>query len=795
MSRKTTTTALESSLWLAMLQSSLREGVLIVFIIVAVFLLLAFATFHATDPGWTNTGSGQHVANLTGRVGAWFANVFLFILGYAAYLIPVLLVYGAALACFKRTVLSRWVILFKTIGFFLVLIAVSILLQLSMPNTQAHLPLTSGGIVGQALDHGLVKVFNVTGTLLILLVAFLIGLILFAGVSWFKFLEMVGRSTAWLAIKSFWLSVKALFAIKNNIQQRRIEKAEKAELAEQAEEIESQPRRKKEPAVIKPFRKTQLAEAEEVEAIKPKRPMAAVKNSEKEDIVIAEKAKRIAITSYGKNSAIKGLPSLDLLDLPEHNEESGYSKEDLKTMSLNVETCLGHFGIEVKVVAIQPGPVITRFELSLAAGVKVSKISSLAKDIARSLSVQSVRIVEVIAGKSVIGLEVPNEDRETVYLREVFESEAYQQAKSPLSLTLGKDIGGHPVVVDLAKMPHVLVAGTTGAGKSVSVNAMILSIIMKSRPDEVRFIMIDPKMLELSIYEGIPHLLTPVVTDMKEAANALRWCVAEMDRRYRLMANLGVRNLQGYNVKVKEAIDNKRPLLDPIIKAAPGEPAIYLEQLPSVVVVIDEFADMMIIVGKKVEELITRIAQKARAAGIHLLLATQRPSVDVITGVIKANIPTRIAFQVSSRIDSRTILDQQGAEQLLGQGDMLYLAPGTGVPVRVHGAFVSDSEVHRVVQDWKTRGQPHYIDTILEERNDDGSVAVDEDNVEESDELYDQAVALVMESQRPSISYVQRRLKIGYNRSARLLDAMERAGIVSAMDQGGNREILVSSNS
>ena len=803
MSRKKTTTVAvsasesESSLWLAMLQSSLREGVLIVFIVIAVFLLLAFATFHASDPGWTSTGSGQQVANLTGRVGAWFANVFLFVLGYAAYLIPILLVYGAALACFKRTVLSRWVILFKTIGFFLVLIAVSILLQLSMPTTHAHLPLSSGGIIGQTLDHSLEKVFNVTGTLLILLVAFLIGLILFAGVSWFKFFEIVGRSTAWVAVKSFWLSVKALFAIKTNIQQRRADKAGLAEQEESSVENGSsrEPvagRRGKEPAVIKPFRKAQLAEAEESEPVKPKKPLAAVKSLAKEDIVIAEKAKRIAITSYGKNSATKGLPELDLLDLPEHTEGEGYSKDDLKSMSLNVETCLGHFGIEVKVVAIQPGPVITRFELSLAAGVKVSKISSLAKDIARSLSVQSVRIVEVIAGKSVIGLEVPNEDRETVYLREVLESAAYQDAKSPLSLTLGKDIGGHPVVVDLAKMPHVLVAGTTGAGKSVSVNAMILSMILKATPDEVRFIMIDPKMLELSIYEGIPHLLAPVITDMKEAANGLRWCVAEMDRRYRLMASLGVRNLQGYNAKVKEAIDKKQPLIDPIIKPAPGEPPIYLEQLPSIVVIIDEFADMMIIVGKKVEELITRIAQKARAAGIHLLLATQRPSVDVITGVIKANIPTRVAFQVSSRIDSRTILDQQGAEQLLGQGDMLYLAPGTGLPVRVHGAFVSDSEVHRVVQDWKTRGEPHYIETILEERNDDGSVATDDVSAEDQDELYDQAVALVVEAQRPSISYVQRRLKIGFNRAARLLDAMEHAGVISPMDQNGNREMLVS---
>ena len=488
------------------------------------------------------------------------------------------------------------------------------------------------------------------------------------------------------------------------------------------------------------------------------------------------------------------LPALSLLDRP-NKTVNPISQEDLDKVSRLVELKLLDFNVDAKVVGVYPGPVVTRFELDLAPGVKVSKITGLSKDLARSLSAISVRVVEVIPGKSFIGLELPNQHREIVRLSEVIGDEVFEQSKSPLTMVLGKDIAGKSVVADLAKMPHLLVAGTTGSGKSVGVNVMICSLLYKSTPDDVRFLMIDPKMLELSVYEGIPHLLTEVVTDMKEAANGLRWCVGEMERRYKLMSALGVRNLKGYNVKVADAIAEGKPLRDPLWRPADDmrtEPPL-LEKLPSIVVVIDEFADMMMIVGKKVEELIARIAQKARAAGIHLILATQRPSVDVITGLIKANIPTRIAFQVSSKIDSRTILDQQGAESLLGQGDMLYLPPGSGVPNRVHGAFVDDHEVHAVVADWKKRGRPNYIPEILngettEENLLPGETLEDEDA--EADPLFDQAVAFVTESRKASVSGVQRRFRIGYNRAARLVETMEQIGIVSGPGHNGNREVL-----
>lgn len=488
------------------------------------------------------------------------------------------------------------------------------------------------------------------------------------------------------------------------------------------------------------------------------------------------------------------LPSLALLEKA-NRTTNPISPEDLDRVSRLVEVKLLDFGVEARVVGVFPGPVVTRFELDLAPGVKVSKITGLSKDLARSLSAISVRVVEVIPGKSFIGLELPNQVREIVRLSEVIEDEVFSGAKSHLTMALGKDIAGKAVCADLAKMPHLLVAGTTGSGKSVGVNVMICSLLFKSTPDDVRFLMIDPKMLELSVYEGIPHLLTEVVTDMKEAANGLRWCVGEMERRYKLMSSLGVRNLKGYNAKVEEAIADGKPLRDPLWRPTDdmrGEPPM-LEKLPSIVVVIDEFADMMMIVGKKVEELIARIAQKARAAGIHLILATQRPSVDVITGLIKANIPTRMAFQVSSKIDSRTILDQQGAESLLGQGDMLYLPPGSGVPTRVHGAFVDDHEVHAIVADWKTRGKPNYIPDILSgEPSEDTLLPGEtmEDDDAEADPLFDQAVAFVTESRKASVSGVQRRFRIGYNRAARLVETMEQCGIVSGPGHNGNREVL-----
>jgi S-DNA-T family DNA segregation ATPase FtsK/SpoIIIE len=487
-----------------------------------------------------------------------------------------------------------------------------------------------------------------------------------------------------------------------------------------------------------------------------------------------------------------------------------YSPEALDALSRLVEMKLKDFGIEAEVVAVQPGPVVTRFELRPAPGVKASQITSLAKDLARALSVLSVRVVEVIPGKSVMGLEIANEKRETVTLGEILRSKAYDEMQSPLALALGKDIGGQPSVADLARMPHLLIAGTTGSGKSVGINAMILSLLYKATAENVRLIMIDPKMLELSVYEGIPHLLAPVVTDMKQAANALRWCVAEMERRYQLMAALGVRNISGFNKKVKEANDAGKPILDPVmIQMASNDPTLdqskipNLIPLPYIVVVIDELADLMMIVGKKVEELIARLAQKARASGIHLVLATQRPSVDVITGLIKANIPCRIAFQVSAKVDSRTILDQMGAETLLGHGDMLYLPSGTSMPTRVHGAFVSDAEVHRVVMALKTNSPPDYLEEVLEgpktpipglkhEEGEGGDLNGGPDSIEQ-DALYDEAVKIVTTERKPSISYVQRRLKIGYNRAARLLEGMEAAGIVGQLQANGSREVLVPS--
>ena len=495
------------------------------------------------------------------------------------------------------------------------------------------------------------------------------------------------------------------------------------------------------------------------------------------------------------NANMPPLPTLDLLDRPD-KQKNPISKDELEAVSRLVEVKLLDFGIQATVVGVYPGPVVTRFELDLAPGIKVAKITGLAKDLARALSAVSVRVVEVIPGKTYIGLELPNKHREIVRLSEVIDADKFRQSTSPLAMVLGKDISGQPVVVDLGKMPHLLVAGTTGSGKSVGVNVMIISLLYKSGPDDVRLIMIDPKMLELSVYEGIPHLLCEVVTDMKEASNALRWCVGEMERRYKLMSALGVRNLNGYNQKVLAAKELGMPIKDPLFKDTDGmanEPE-DLDKLPNIVVVIDEFADMMMIVGKKVEELIARIAQKARAAGIHLVLATQRPSVDVITGLIKANIPTRMAFQVSSKIDSRTILDQQGAENLLGMGDMLYLPPGTSVPVRVHGAFIDDHEVHAVVDDWKKRGKPNYIDEILSgDATEDillpGEAPEGEDN--EQDPLYDEAVSFVIEGGRVSISSVQRKLRVGYNRAARLVEQMEASGIVSAPGHNGARELLV----
>ncbi|MCC5885977.1 MAG: DNA translocase FtsK 4TM domain-containing protein [Gammaproteobacteria bacterium] len=746
----------------------LREAGLILALAVAGWLLLALVTFAPEDPGFSHTGSREGVANLAGATGAWVADVLYTLVGWFAFLLPVAFALLALRMFWTRRMparVDRLTLGLRLSGFILTLASGCVLVDLHVVAGTEAMPSGSGGILGWWLAEGTHATFGVTGGTLLTLAVFLLGITLFTGLSWFALSEALGRAAV-AGVTGLHGRVQAVLA------QRREKAAARAEQLRRRQRVEVEVERKQ--------------SRPKVEIAKPTAKIEPAPRVEK------EKQRKLFDTP------IQGeVPPFDLLDATESHERRTVSDAALEAVSRMLELKLKDFGVEVEVVAVQPGPVITRYEIQPAAGVKVSRISGLAKDLARSLAVISVRVVEVIPGKSTVGIEIPNEDREIVRLREVLVSKEYDSASSHLTLVLGKDISGNPVVVDLARMPHLLVAGTTGSGKSVGVNAMLLSLLFKSSPEDVRLILVDPKMLELSVYEGIPHLLTPVVTDMKQAASALRWCVAEMERRYRLLASMGVRNLAGYNRKVKDAEKAGAPLKDPLWKPPtlfegeqPPE-APNLETLPQIVVVIDEFADMIMIVGKKVEELIARIAQKARAAGIHLVLATQRPSVDVITGLIKANIPTRISFQVSSKIDSRTILDQGGAEQLLGHGDMLYLPPGTAVPIRVHGAFVADDEVHRVVSDWCRRGEPDYLPEVLEgpvegEAGGNGGSG----DTEQDDPLYDEAVAFVLESRRASISAVQRKLRIGYNRAARMIEAMEAAGVVSSMDTNGSREVL-----
>ena len=735
---------------------------------VALVLLTALATYSPGDPGFSFTGSGT-VQNRIGPFGAWLADVLFFLFGRPAFLFPLML--GSAAVALHRVSggdepRSRANSAVRACGFLLVLVTSCALATLHW--APCSLPQSAGGVIGSLVGGGLGASLGFLGATLALLAAFMAGVSLAFGVSWFTIMDRVGAA-AWGAIG--WIRARSLAA------------------RDAAEGRERKQARKE--TVETDQKKAALRTKPRIE-----QPAPRVEKSER-----VEKERQVPLFETVKSGE---LPPLKLLDDPPQHAES-YSPEALEAMSRLVELKLKDFGVEVEVVAVQPGPVVTRFELRPAPGVKVSQISSLAKDLARALSAISVRVVEVIPGKSVMGLEIPNEKRELVTLGEIIKSKAYDELGSPLTLALGKDIGGQPIVADLARMPHLLIAGTTGSGKSVAINAMVLSLLYKATAEHVRLVMIDPKMLELSVYEGIPHLLAPVVTDMKQAANALRWSVAEMERRYQLMAALGVRNIAGFNKRVKEAIDAGKPIRDPVMLAkAANDPTIDQSQiqdlapLPYIVVIIDELADLMLIVGKKVEELITRLAQKARASGIHLVLATQRPSVDVITGLIKANIPCRIAFQVSAKVDSRTILDQSGAESLLGHGDMLYLPSGTALPNRVHGAFVSDQEVQRVVEALKKSAPPVYVDEVLsgpsspipglagEEGDGEGGGTTDA----EADPLYDEAVKIVTTERKPSISYVQRRLKIGYNRAARLLEAMESAGIVGPLQSNGAREVL-----
>ncbi len=746
---------------------TLREGALWVFGALALILWVALFTYDPGDPGFSQAGGSGEINNSVGRFGALIADFLFNFFGRPAYLFTVMVFYfGWMIFREQKTQqkLTRADFALRFGGFFATLVTSCALASLHF--SPIGFRETAGGIVGQVVGGGMESVMKLLGASVLLFFLWLASLSLFLGVSWLSIMDRVGR---W-CLAGWELGSARLGELRDRAEGRRQLAARQDVLDVEKKRVASRTPPRIEP-VVAPLVPSVRAEKErQVPLFEP--PLAGE------------------------------LPPLSLLDDPPP-QKKGYSEESLDAMSRLVELKLKDFGIEVAVISVSPGPIITRFELDPAPGVKVSQISNLAKDLARSLSVVSVRVVEVIPGKSFVGLEIPNENRELVTLGEILKSEAYDELASPLTLALGKDIGGNSVVADLSRMPHLLIAGTTGSGKSVAINAMVLSLLYKATPEHVRLIMVDPKMLELSVYEGIPHLLTPVVTDMKEAANALRWCVAEMDRRYRLMASLGVRNIGGYNRKVKDAIEAGKPLPDPTFEIPPfddDERPIErptLTPLPFIVVIIDELADMMMIVGKKVEELIARLAQKARASGIHMLLATQRPSVDVITGLIKANIPCRIAFQVSAKVDSRTILDQMGAETLLGHGDMLYLPAGTSLPVRVHGAFVADHEVHAVVRNLKKSGSPRYIDEILEAPSGQTpglaglEVLPGDASDAEQDPLYDQAVQIVVESRKASISGVQRRLKIGYNRAARMVESMEQAGLVGPLQTNGSREVLV----
>jgi len=745
----------------------LKETGFLLSILAAVYLVACLVTYDPNDPGYFNTTNSDQVQNVGRVLGAWIANFFLFLTGYIAYLLPVITVYGGWRLWNDDSMdVENGVIEVVAVitGLALFLLSSTGLSDMHLLPAAGSMPAGGGGAIGAVVASPLLELTGMLGSTLFLLSLMLVGITLFTGLSWFYVMDITGGITLifidWLVASM--ASMRDWFAGRRARARR--DEARKTD--------------------------TERQKGKQAPRIEPQINIPQQQSSKR---VVKEKQRPLF-----KNMPADSLPPLDMLDEP-HDQPPGYSEEALKALSKQVELKLADFGVTVDVVAVHPGPVITRFELEPAPGVKSSQITNLAKDLARGLSIISVRVVEVIPGKSTIGLEIPNANRHMVFLSEILRSQVYDNSTSPLTLALGKSISGRPIVADLAKMPHLLVAGTTGSGKSVALNAMILSLLYKTGPENVRLVMIDPKMLELSIYADIPHLLAPVVTDMKEAANALRWCVAEMERRYRLMSAAGVRNLAGFNKKIREAIEAGTPLKDPLFVAGemfPDEEAPDLEHLPYIVVIVDELADMMMILGKKIDELFARLAQKARASGIHLILATQRPSVDVITGLIKANIPTRIAFQVSSRVDSRTILDQMGAEQLLGHGDMLYMPPGTAIPERVHGAFVDDHEVHAVVNYLHSLGEPNYVGDILDESQmtTDGmtinSAGIPTEPSGDQDELYDQAVAWVTQSRKASISSVQRQLRVGYNRAARLVEEMEATGVVSAPEHNGQREVL-----
>ncbi len=741
----------------------LQESRWLALIVLAAFLGLALSGYNRADPGWSHAMQGASLHNPAGRSGAWLADLLLYLFGLSAWW-WIVLVIAVVWSGYRRLdglrTADRRPLYIALAGFLVLIVSSSALESLRFYSIAAELPLTPGGMLGLELGKATVHAFGYTGATLTLLAALALGWSVFTGMSWLTAAERMGALVE--------LAINAVRGLIDRWQDRRIGR-EVAREREAVVEVEKKRVETHEPIII-----------EAPEPVAPLPPKVEKR---------IERERQVPLFPEAVEGGL--LPPLHLLE-PAAEQTDLVSPETLEYTSRLIERKLADFGVQVQVLAAYPGPVITRYEIEPAVGVKGAQIVNLAKDMARALSMVSIRVVETVPGKSCMALELPNAKRQIVRLSEIISSSAYHSMSSPLAMTLGKDIGGHPVVVDLAKMPHLLVAGTTGSGKSVGINAMILSLLYKSEPDKVRLILVDPKMLELSIYEGIPHLLAPVVIDMKQASNALNWCVGEMEKRYKLMSAMGVRNIAGLNHRIKDAEKAGKHLTNPF-SLTPESPE-PLVAMPHIVVVIDELADLMMVAGKKVEQLIARLAQKARAAGIHLILATQRPSVDVITGLIKANIPTRMSFQVSSKIDSRTILDQMGAEALLGQGDMLYLAPGTGYPTRVHGAFVADEEVHRVVDHLKATAEPDYVEGVLTgggiEDEGEGSGDGEGGGDAEADPLYDQAVDIVLKNKRASISLVQRHLRIGYNRSARLIEAMEKAGLVSAMDGRGGREVI-----
>jgi len=742
------------------------EIVVIVSGFLSFYALLSLMTYNAKDPGWSHSGGdARDVSNMGGQLGANLSDMLLHGFGYMSFLVPIMIL-AIGISYFRNRHNTTPPSYFKRVmvagGFLVTVLGGCGMENLHFGHWAVDKHFEAGGYLGAWLNSGTVDMFGQLGSTLLMVTLFLAGITIFSGLSWFKLMDSIGAK---------------VFETIDNFQERREQKEDR--------EIGAKAR------IVRQETVTELKEKVKKVAptIMPKMAQSEVKKEESSRME-REKQTTMFDSMHSHNDA---LPALSLLDPPEV-QEFGYSDDELNALSVLLVKKLGDFNVAVEVVSVHQGPVITRFEIDPAPGIKAATITGLARDLARAMSTVSVRVVENIPGKSYIGIEIPNESREIVRLIEGLSSSQFEDMNSPLALVLGKDISGKTVIADLAKMPHVLIAGTTGSGKSVCINALILSLIYKATAQQVRMIMVDPKMLELSVYEGIPHLMCPVVTDMNEAANALRWSIVEMERRYKLMSELGVRNLAGYNRKIKLAEESGEPVLDPMVKE--GHVAEPLQELPCLVVIIDELADLMMSVGKKVEELITRLAQKGRASGVHLVLATQRPSVDVITGLLKANIPTRIAFQVSSKVDSRTIIDQMGAEMLLGHGDMLFLPPGTSLPERVHGSFVSDKEVHQVVSSLKGDAEPEYDESILsapKEVNDALPSAFRDDAANddpENDPLYDQAVEFVTRTRKASISSVQRQLRVGYNRAARMIETMEMAGVVTPAEENGRREVL-----